>query len=208
MASRVCWYCDTKSHMTMHGEPVELIQDWWQGAYRCDECSRLSIATAALDGYSGQSLRNLSDWLAAAASDIDWMPLNGITRDFPDVPEHIASAASEAYVCLSVGAYRGTGALARAVVEATAKEKGITTGLISQKIDALHAQGVVREHVKEAAHEIRHFGNDMAHGDFTDPVTREEAEEIAQLMSEVLDEVFQSPARVAKRQAARLAKKS
>lgn len=106
-----------------------------------------------------------------------------------------------------MGAFRAVGSLARAVVEATAKDKGITTGRLADKIDALAQAGHVREHTKEQAHEVRHFGNDMAHGDFTDPVTQEEAEEVIELMAEVLDEVYQSPARLAARKQARLAKK-
>lgn len=47
----------------------------------------------------------------------------------------------------------------------------------------------------------------MAHGDFAATVTREEADEIIELMCEILDEVYQQPARLAKRKAARLAVK-
>src|SRR5262245_41493043 len=44
-------------------------------------------------------------------------------KTFPDVPGHIAEAADEAYLCLGIQAYRATVLLARAVVEATAKDK-------------------------------------------------------------------------------------
>lgn len=46
----------------------------------------------------------------------------------------------------------------------------------------------------------------MAHGDFVEPTTKEDADEVIQLMVEVLDEVYQSPARREKRRTARLAK--
>lgn len=58
----------------------------------------------------------------------------------------------------------------------------------------------------DAAHEIRHLGTDMAHGDLAEPVSKSDATEILTLMDEVLAEVFQSPARVARLQAARAAK--
>jgi hypothetical protein len=74
------------------------------------------------------------------------------------------------------------------------------------KIEELYSQGFIREHVKDAAHEIRHLGNEMAHGDFTSPVTSEEADLTLILMSEILDEVYQSPARVARARAARTAR--
>lgn len=47
-----------------------------------------------------------------------------------------------------------------------------------------------------AAHAIRGFGNDMAHGDICDPVDADDAEEVLEIMSEILSELFQSPARV------------
>jgi hypothetical protein len=92
------------------------------------------------------------------------------------------------------------------VIEATAKDKGIIKGTLEAKVDKMHDDGLVRELVKEQAHEVRHLGNDMAHGDFVDPVSEEEADETLQLMSEVLDEVYQAPARLEARRQARLAK--
>jgi hypothetical protein len=41
---------------------------------------------------------------------------------------------------------------------------------------------------------IRDYGNEMAHGDFTDPVAGADSALIIQLMGEILDEVYQSPA--------------
>jgi hypothetical protein len=130
--------------------------------------------------------------------------------DFPrieDVPEHIARAAEEVHLDLKYSNFRSATMLARAVVEATCKEKGITSGKLFAKIEQLHTQGDIRALIKDAAHEIRHLGNDMAHGDFIDPITEEEATEIVSLMDELLTEVFQSPARISRVQQARLAKK-
>jgi hypothetical protein len=47
----------------------------------------------------------------------------------------------------------------------------------------------------------------VASGDLADDVTREDADLVLTLMSEVLDDVYQSPARVAQAQAARESKK-
>lgn len=211
MATRICWACKVKSHMTTHGPPnivdrprgqATLVQ---QG-YVCDSCRCLSIGSKA----TRQSLDHMSpngwqEWIEEQG-DLHWYPEVGVGRDFPDVPRHIADAASEAFECQSINAHRAAISLARSVIEATAKEKGITKGRLVDKIDAMKEEGFVRELVKEAAHEVRHLGNDMAHGDFVEPVTKEEAEEILGLTSEVLAEVFQAPAQVAARKAARLAK--
>jgi hypothetical protein len=48
----------------------------------------------------------------------------------------------------------------------------------------------------------------MAHGDVTYGVSKEEADEIVALRSEVLGEVYQSPARLARRREARKASKA
>ncbi|MBU5868948.1 DUF4145 domain-containing protein, partial [Vibrio cholerae O1] len=70
---------------------------------------------------------------------------------------------------------RGAVILARAVIEATAKDKGITNGNLYAKIDQLHISGLIREHIKEAAHEVRLGGNDVAHGDIlSGPFSHEE----------------------------------
>lgn len=195
--------------MTIFGEAHRSTLPFRRGtrltaAFSCDECEALSLGSAVLEEGQVVSAPTFEAWLARQA--LDWLPLVGVGRDFPDVPEHIAEAASEAYECQSINAYRGAVLLARSVVEATAKEKGHTSGQLYAKIEALHAAGLVREHIRHAAHEVRHLGNDMAHGDFVEPVSREEAEEVLQLMTEVLDEVFQSPARVERRKATRLAK--
>lgn len=139
-------------------------------------------------------------------TNLEWYPISAIGKEFPDVPQHIAEAASEAYKCYSISAFRAAVQLARSVVEATAKGKGITQGQLVSKIDELFNQRLIREHIRDGAHEVRHLGNEMAHGDFVSPVTKEETELVLTLMSEILEEVYQSPARVSKARTARAAK--
>jgi hypothetical protein len=177
-----------------------------QGAFVCDECSLMSIGFIVTR--RSRYAEEPADRLDGAGGNVRWLPPKGPGREFEDVPSHIAQAASEAYEVESIGAHRAAALMARSVVEATAKEKGIASGTLFAKIDAMRADDLIREHVKEAAHEIRHLGNDMAHGDFIDPVTEEEAVEVLDLMAEILHEVFQSPAKIEARKAARLAKKA
>jgi hypothetical protein len=170
-------------------------------AFTCDNCGRMNMLSDMQPAQVSYSVRG-------PRGRTEWSPRHGETREFPDVPEHIAAAATEASLCLSVGAFRAVGSLARAVIEATAKDKRADGRNLEKRIDALYDDNHIRPHTKDQAHEVRHFGNDMAHGDFADPVTQEEAEEIFELMVEVLDEVYQSPARLEKRRTARLAKES
>lgn len=179
-------------------------------AYLCPNCYRLNVASEFMGGYSdGFEAAPMESANSYAWRDhVQWLPKLGETRDFPDVPESIAAAATEATLCLSMGAYRAVGALARAVIEATAKDKTAEGRNLESRIDALAKAGHIRPHTQAQAHEIRHFGNDMAHGDFAEPTTMEEATEVLELMSEVLNEVYQSPAKLAKVRDARLAKKA
>jgi hypothetical protein len=211
MATRFCWRCGVKTHMAPYGSAyvvprtqLRLKVVWC--AFRCDSCSALSVAVATPTANDGVVDSNATKWVEALEDALDWYPVSAIGKDFPDVPEHIAEAASEAYKCRSISAFRAAAQLARSVVEATAKDKGIAQGQLITKIEELYNQGFIRAYVKDGAHEIRHLGNEMAHGDFVTPVTGEDADLVLTLMSEILDEVYQSPARVAQAQAARAAR--
>ncbi|MER5556366.1 DUF4145 domain-containing protein [Streptomyces sp. NPDC002793] len=136
---------------------------------------------------------------------MQWEPKDIRRPDVRDVPEQIAKTASEAHACLSISAYRGAVALARAVVEATAKDHGIIRGPLVAKIDEMHKQNLIREITRQLAHEIREGGNEIAHGDLADePMPPEDAEGIVALMDEILEEVYQGPARMLTLQKSRL----
>jgi len=131
------------------------------------------------------------------------MPMAAEGKDFPDVPGEIASMADEAHRCASIGAYRAAIMSARAVVEATCKEHGIVDGTLYTKIEKLHAAGKIGPLVKDEVTEIRLMGNDMAHGDLGEAPTGDDAGECLAYMAELLEEVYQRPARVEARAAKR-----
>lgn len=195
----------SKSQTEVAGKP-------FAGFFTCDNCAHPSIAMG------GEATREMGQdkgaWDArrktgfAEATNLEWLPGSAEGKEFADVPEHIASAADEAYRCRSFNALRACILLARGVIEATCKAKKITTGSLASKIDAMEAAEHIRSHTKDAAHEIRYMGNDMAHGDFVEAVDAEDADEMLALMSEFLNEVFQGPARVARAAAKRQARKT
>ncbi|MGJ0390531.1 DUF4145 domain-containing protein [Microbacterium sp. CGR1] len=170
-----------------------------QGAFLCDNCARMSVAFGELPNDVHPS--NTPEIFGRTA--LTWHPLKAQTPSFSDVPEHIEQAAKEAHVAFAVGAPMAAILMARTVVEASAKAKGITSGRLVQKIDALAEQDFIRGSTKDAAHEIRHFGNDMAHGDIEAAPSKDDAAEVLALMDEVLNEVFQGPARTARIRARR-----
>ena len=154
------------------------------GCYTCDHCD-LPLAVV----YSG----------ALDGTIKEYWPKRAWGKKFPDVPGPLASAANEAHVCLSAGSPRGSVALARSVLEAVAKQKGIIKGTLKSKIDAPHAAGHISEAMSEAAHEIRFAGNEAAHGDLVaEQLKIEDADVIVALMDAVLERVYQEPAQVAR----------
>lgn len=160
---------------------------------QCTSCKR--IVGGVVDAYSAKKV-------------VDYWPHYVSGKDFPDVPVGIASAADEAHRCLSIGANRAAIAMARAVVEATAKYHKITKGSLEAKIDAMASKGIIGQDTKKAAHVVRLWGNDAAHGDLAEEsVEQADAEEILVLMDDVLERAYQAPARVARVTASREARR-
>jgi hypothetical protein len=143
--------------------------------------------------------------------DIPWVWPEAIPHEkiYPDVPNTIANAAAEAHKALDAQAARASVMMARAVVEAIAKDKGITQGKLISKIDQLKAVGHISESMKEAAHEIRLVANEVAHSDILDePISPKDAAEVVELMDDLLERVYQEPAKVARVRASREARHS
>lgn len=207
MAATRCGWCGTQTHMTEFGEGVNpnyrdgipYYLPEVQGTFSCDQCGRLSIGSYYGNEYPGASFEDtvrpdsLRDfWMIHPPT--RWSPEYVEGQQYEDVPEHIAAAASEAHKSASVGNIMSAILMARTVIEATAKDQGITGANLYQKIDNLASNGLIRPSTQSAAHVIRDFGNDMAHGDISAPVETEDAEAILILMGLVLHEVFQVPA--------------
>jgi hypothetical protein len=173
-----------------------------QGIAKCDACHRTSMGISYTPANAGNGVQAME---LSNDETFDWFPSRGQAPAFPDVPSHIAAAARESHAALSINAVMAAILMARTVVEATAKEEGITSGNLVAKIDALATASHIRDSTKDAAHVIRHFGNDMAHGDISDLPSTDDAKEVLTLMDEILNEVFQGPARTARLIATRTA---
>lgn len=212
MAVHKCGWCGTTTHMTPYGPGITkaISPDWIlvESPFKCDQCGRISVGS--------QPSRNAPNALSAEGMSVFWRPprdpdtwapqyVEG--QDFPDVPEYIADAAGEAHKSMSIGNVKSAILMARTVVEATAKNKGITTGALFNKIDALAAANIIQGFTKDTAHAIRGFGNDMAHGDIEQPVDKDDAAMVLEFMDALLAEVFQNPAKLAALQARVAARK-
>ena len=180
-------------------------------AVQCNGCHNLSFCVAAGRGPStqlGSSPLSRSQHILDNEDIVkDWFPVSAVSPTFPDVPEDVAQAAKEAHEAGSIGANIAAILMARTVIEATAKAHNITSGQLWKKIDALKDAQLIRPSAAEAAHEIRHLGNDMAHGDLADLPTEQDATDVLTLMDLILNEVFQATALTAAIKARRTSSK-
>ncbi|MFC4225044.1 DUF4145 domain-containing protein [Lysinibacter cavernae] len=191
MASTICGYCETYTHMTHRWSSYANERELIQVASTCDNCQRLSVGVVEDSRGSGAGLE--SDFNNSAGSP-QWWPKAGQSPQILDVPAHIAKAAREAYSTASINANVASILMARTVVEAAAKANGITSGNLVTKIDKMKDAGLIRAVLADAAHEVRHLGNDMAHGDLDDLPDSDDVQDVLELMKQILNEVFQSPA--------------
>lgn len=198
--TRVCPHCNVSSHFA---------KVW--GDYVDDEFSDPDDALLRFCEVCDNCYKPVCGIYAAGGTIYDpplvW-PVVVTRKSYPDVPDAIAAAASEAHQALGAQAPRASVAMARATVEATAKERGISKGNLESKIDQLAKDGHISEAMRLAAHEVRFAGNEVAHGDLVDePITVDDAAEIVDLMDAILERVYQEPAKVARVRASREARK-
>lgn len=202
MASRTCWNCGKDSHQTQIGDRAwySALGEFWTYSFHCDSCGAISVGKLPqhfVNRDPSDSSRAIESFLKVDTP-IEWLPVSVLGRRFDDVPSPICDAASEAYACYSIRSYRAAILLARAVVEAVAKDKGITSGSLASKINQLEQQRIVSPLTAETSHEIRFIGNDMAHGDFTKEVTEEECDDVLNFMSVLLQQVYQQTAQLSR----------
>lgn len=199
MATRTCPHCGIPSHFTFKGKyeysenPYDETESFTAILEQCDNCGMPICGVYSPDA---QDDDEVTIWPVVVAR-----------MDYPDVPEAIARAAREAHQALAASAPRASVVMARATIEATAKDKGITSGNLVSKLEELQAAGHISEAMKEAADEIRLAGNEAAHSDIVaEKISIADAGEIADLMDAILERVYQEPAKVARVRVSRLAR--
>lgn len=215
MAVQICGYCGQKCHFTPSGTPLfnrnvpRDAQSFCEQSVTCDSCGRMSVFYVDAVKGVGQKVANnqmLQFWNENDPT--EWWPCWVEGQSFDDVPDHISAPASEAHRVFSIGAVRSAVLMSRAVIEASCKDKGITSGLLASKINAMHNAGHIDAFTKEVAHTIRTFGNDMAHGDFIVDLDKEDAREVLVFMDNFLLQVYQLRARLSRLQTSSAARQA
>lgn len=170
-------------------------------AATCDACKEWNVASGQMTmrsspvsaGYLGQSATLTHE--AETMGMVTWSPPSKVKADTDFLPEGVAGFLQEAHDAHSIGAHRAVLLLVRSTIEATAREKGIASGNLVQKINNLHANGHIRTGTTDMAHTLRILGNDMAHGEIDSVPTAEDAVDALTVVRFVLDDVYVADAR-------------
>lgn len=127
-----------------------------------------------------------------------WWPLPD-TNLPEDIPLQIREAFAEASSCLSANCPRASAVMARRTLEAVAADKGQTRGNLAERLSALHNNGVLLPTLADWAKEVRLIGNNGAHFDPINSVTKEDARQLLSFVRELLKYLYELPADLAKR---------
>jgi hypothetical protein len=218
MPTRTCWNCRVLSNMKLPQLRAQYLYDNGTRLMDCtfpkpedwhgDEDDFFVVYVCANCGYP-----NIAHYLREESSldegvDHDdpeeWIPAFSIGKEYSDVPETVANAASEAYECFSIGAYRAAVITARSVLEAIATEnisspandRGKDKGL-KEKLKNLVDEGIVSSQLGEYASAIKDIGDGSTHNIF-ESVTKDEASYILDFLDMIIDEVYQRNAKLKK----------
>lgn len=205
MAAWKCGWCGERAHMepTDQGWQVPLtnkerrernlpIASRVFTTMECSACLGRSIAFTVIGESAERAVRlsNVTEfWRENDPVEVAPPWVEG--KDFEHVPAHIAKAASEAHRCHSINAYMAAILMARTSIEAAAKDHGILTGTLFEKIDALAEESDLNKKLQKAAHQVRKFGNDMAHGDIEVETTETDSLQVLHLLKLILDDLYE-----------------
>lgn len=206
MLSGTCAFCGNQTHFTARVGRVteetgrESYDYRMEIAATCDACQRFNTVIGTRAAGRRLELGSLLGAGAAVTEGEDmihesWSPPPMRPVDTSFIPVGVAGYFKEAHDAFSVGAYRAVLLLVRSVIEATAKDRGIESGSLVQKINKLDEEGHIRRGTKDMAHALRILGNDMAHGDIGDVPTQEDADDALTIARFVLDDVYVADAR-------------
>jgi hypothetical protein len=205
MLSGTCAYCGNQTHFTARVGRVTSARSsrsfGLEIAATCDACQRFNVATGtSIDAQRsfgvGRILTSAEAVTEGEAMTIKaWSPPPMRPVDVAFIPDGVAGFYREANDAFSIGAFRAVLLLVRSVIEATAKDRGVTTGSLVQKINKLHEEEHIRKGTREMAHALRILGNDMAHGDIDEVPTQEDADDSLTIARFVLDDVYVADAR-------------
>lgn len=209
MLTGTCAFCGNQTHFTARvGRALNRVNSGVtqelqvEIAATCDACQRFNVARGSSTMARGATIAAgtiLDSSVAIREGERmtveSWSPPAMRPVEVSFIPDGVAGFFKEAHDAFSIGAHRAVLLLVRSVIEATAKDKQITSGSLVQKINQLQEEGHIRRGTKDMAHALRILGNDMAHGDIDQVPSQEDADDALTIARFVLDDVYVADAR-------------
>lgn len=127
------------------------------------------------------------------------LPYSSADEYHESIPENIREDLAEADRCYNADAYRSTVVMLRRAVQSIVLDKisdpNIKKKKLWEQIDALFNEGYITKHLRDTAHEVRHFGNFGAHptDDELNNTTREDAEMVDRLTHDLIRAIYVTP---------------
>jgi hypothetical protein len=168
--------------------------DWVTTCTNIGRCGRAILLTVYKD------MKNLPSGSPVEAA---VNPLRSPSYAPEGVPEKVAKDFLEALACRSGGHLYAAALVSRRALQAAARSVVGPKKDLQAEIDAIPPDRLT-DALRQAAHQIRYVGNDAAHAD---EVTAEEVDALLEFTEMVFDAVFTMPAKVARMQQARVARK-
>lgn len=111
------------------------------------------------------------------------------------IPEAIREDFAEAQRCYFGQAHIATVAMCRRAMQRIAQNKGAKGDNLREEIDDLFSKGLITKNLRDAAHEVRHFGNFGAHprDDGLDTISPEDSESVLRMTNEFLLDLYIRP---------------
>lgn len=138
---------------------------------------------------------------------IHWWPVPGEGDLDPAIPLQVSSAYSEGMRALSVKSARAAVVMFRGMLAQVVVDKGSVAAqaknTLYAKLEQMSRDGSLHLSLVDWAREIRIIGNAAAHPDALDPVSDDEAADLARLCRQLLNVLYEVPAAIARNRAAR-----
>jgi len=169
----------------------------------CNGC-RLGIVVIEDLYAGGERYGNSGTWKWHG---IHWWPTPGSTSLDAEVPTTVSDAYNEGMRCLSAGAPNGAVAMFRTALTWIVDDKGSAAakgkGDLKDKVKQMVSDGGLPSTLGNWADHVRLYGNSGVHPDLFGEVELDEAKDVARLTETLIDLLYVTPARIAKRQAER-----
>lgn len=143
---------------------------------------------------------------------VHWWPVAGAVIDMSDLPPNLSSAFQEGVRCVSVEAPHAAVAMFRNALAQIVQDKGSEAarnkGTLNDAVKQMVDDRTLHDGFKDWADHVRKVGNAGAHQETWDTIPLEQAQELQELVSHLIESLYVQPAKLARAMAAKKRPKS